>query len=100
MHITKPFLTVCAAVCCVAPASLYGDTNAQIKAQQELERKMNELEGRPTQAKPPRSAPVKPASAEDISKARSAAQQKLNELQGQPVQPQMPPPVAKPAPAA
>ena len=116
MQISTCFLTVCLAVSVFSVRA--GDNDAQTKAREALEKKLNELKGSAPQtvtpkappavkapAPPPAAAPAPaptaqpvaaqaPADDASIAKAREAMQKKLNELQG------APPPAAAAAAAA
>ena len=119
MQISKCFLTVCLAVS-VFPVCA-SDNDAQAKAREALEKKLNDLKGQAPQTVTPQAAPAPkapakapaptpaaapaptpvaqpvaaqaPADDASIAKAREAMQKKLNEMQGAP-------PAAAPAAAA
>jgi len=117
MQISKCLLAVCAAVCALSVRA--GDNDAQAKAREALEKKLNELQGQPPQAAPAPTAGSKPSPApkpaqmpaavpqatavpgpppadpEAIAKARAALEKKLNEMQAQPLHPM---PEAAPTP--
>src|SRR2546423_13986924 len=109
MQISKSFLVLCAvaAGCAFGLPSRAADTEAQIKAREALEKKLQEMQGQPAPsnvqpivvapapaAKPgPARAPApvvtptpatntpKPADSEDIARAREALRPKLSESQ-------------------
>lgn len=119
MQILKCLLTVCVAVCTL---SVYGgDTDAQIKAREALDKKLKDLQGQPSQPAPAKPAPAAPrpapqapvavpppaqaapqavsqtpADPEAIAKARQALEQKLNEMKAQPAQAAPAAPAPKP----
>jgi len=62
MQISKCFLAVCAAAICIGPLTSRGDdTDAQAKARQALEEKLNELQPQPPNAAPQPPPTAKPA---------------------------------------
>src|SRR6266571_2003834 len=109
MQIPKPFLFLCTTVIATAPLSLHADdTDAQIKAREALEKKMQELQSQAPQTTrrapvparaakplaPPAAAPgVLPTDSEAVARAREALEQKMKQLQSQPPQAPRPAPV-------
>jgi hypothetical protein len=118
MQISKCLLTVCLAVSVFSVRA--SDNDAQAKAREALEKKLNDLKGQapqtvtppaaPAPAPPPAAVPAPapvaqpvaaqaPADDASIAKAREAMEKKLNELHGAPP-PVTPAAVAAPAAAA
>jgi hypothetical protein len=91
MQIAKRFLVVCAATISftfVTRCAVADDADAQSKAREALEKRLNELQSQPAQPTPPPQTPPKP-----VKKPKVAAQPK-------PTPPPPPVAVAPPAPVA